>query len=76
MDSPPIDHRSMLHNYIKKVSHIEECTYTHVTYRRMHIYAWQMDPPFNCPYIHATPLHPISFIYSRMHIYPWKMDPI
>ena len=29
MDYPPIDHRSMLYHYTHKVSHIEECTYTH-----------------------------------------------
>ena len=33
-------------------------------------------PPCNQPYIHATPLHPISFTYGRMHIYQGQMYPL
>ena len=58
----PIDHRCMEYHYTQYISHIEECIYTH-----------GRQTPCNQPYIHVTPLHPISFTYRRMHIYQWQM---
>ena len=43
------------------------------TYRRMHIYPWQMDPQLTIDPCYTV--NPRSFTYYRMHIYPWQIEP-
>ena len=58
---PPINHRSMLHQYTQKVSHIEECTYTHLRWTplpidnrsMLHHYTQYISHIEECTYTHG-----------------------
>ena len=63
--------------YLVYLCHTTKCG--PVTYRTMHIYPWQIDPPsieHRCLWIPLNHTWQIYIcIYRTMHIYPWQIDP-